>query len=764
MPSKLVVIGNGMAGMRCVEEIVKRRPGHFKITVFGAESRPNYNRILLSKVLQGESRFEDIILHSLDWYQEHEVQLHSGEQVVRIDPEQRMIHTASGMQTEYDVLIIATGSVPFIPPIPGSDKKGVISFRSMEDCQIMTEYASQYRRAAVIGGGLLGLEAARGLLHLGMEAHVVHNASYLMNRQLDALSAGMLQQELEQQGMIFHLNRNTLKITGTTRAQGLRFDQGDRLAADLVVMAVGIRPHIRLAEQAGIQTGRAILVDDLMQTSEPGIYAIGECAEHRGISYGLVAPLYEQAQVLAAHLCEQPTAGYQGSIPYSQLKISGVHVFSIGDIQAPEAEDIVQQYDGVRRTYRRVLATRGSISGAILYGETAEGTALVEAVRRGQSAEEWLALNSTDAHVSMNPADAAAIALSPHSVVCACNAVTKCMILDTMTNFQLETADEVREHTRASGSCGGCRPTVEALVRCHAAGITESAPVAAEHAPAAEEIPAICSCTSLSHEGLRLQIHQQGWQTPAEVRQQLNWKTADGCLQCLPAIHYYLNTRRLIQSANLEYFPTDIAEMEIDHRLLENRHHVSGNLAQHTWTNTMPAAAVSSFMSTSLSASLLLHADPALLQQLPDSGDLLQQLYSRWQIIVPAVPLQLAAAVHSDGPAGVLLYDLAVCSSPAGWEIYAGGSSIGSFRRAELIAQMDSFYEAIRLLSLCIHYYYEQSDYGEPVWQWLERTSLPNVREQILNRYYEQHSESGMEGAISYEHDENAVPFLQRTM
>ncbi|ANF95928.1 hypothetical protein AR543_07860 [Paenibacillus bovis] len=758
------MIGNGMAGMRCVEEIVKRRPGHFKITVFGAESRPNYNRILLSKVLQGESRFEDIILHSLDWYRENEIQLYTGEQVMRIDSGQRMIYTASGMQTEYDILIIATGSVPFIPPLPGSDKKGVISFRNIEDCGIMTEYASRYRRAAVIGGGLLGLEAARGLLHLGMEAHVIHNASYLMNRQLDALSAGMLQKELEQQGMIFHLNRNTQKITGTTRAQGLRFEQGDRLAADLIVMAVGIRPNIRLAEQAGIRTGRAIWVDDRMQTSEPGIYAIGECAEHRGISYGLVAPLYEQAQVLAAHLCEQPTSDYSGSIPYSQLKISGVHVFSVGDIQAAEAEDIVQQYDGVRHTYRRILATNGKISAAILYGETAEGTALVEAVRSGQSAETWIAAENDSNNTSINPADAAAIALSPQSVVCACNAVTKCAILDTMTQLQLETADEVREHTRASGSCGGCRPVVEALVRCHAAGLTQSASAADESFPEVEEIAAICSCTSLSHEMLRRQIHEQDWQTAAQVMQQLNWTTRDGCPQCLPALDYYLATHPLMQFANPAYAAADTFEIKTNVQLPESRYTSSAPLLPHSLVNTLPGAGSLCIVSSSFSASLLLHADPVLLEQIPDSRDLLQQLYSRWQKIVPAAPLHIAAAIHSTGPSAVLLYDLAVCSSPAGWEVYAGGSSAGSFRKAELIALMDSFQEAIRLLSLCLHYYYEKSWYGEPVWQWLERTRLLHIREQVLNRYYEQNVELGQEGAISHEDDANAVPFLQRTM
>ncbi|WP_046213163.1 FAD-dependent oxidoreductase [Paenibacillus wulumuqiensis] len=722
MPSRLVVIGNGMAGMRCVEEMVKRRAGHFQITVFGDEPRPNYNRILLSKVLQGESRFEDIVLHSLDWYEENGIRLHTGEQVVRIDPDRRTVYTASGMQAQYDVLILATGSVPYLPPLPGSEKKGVISFRSIEDCQRMTEYASQYSRAAVIGGGLLGLEAARGLLHLGMEAHVVHNASYLMNRQLDALSAGMLQKELEQQGMIFHLNRNTLKITGTVRAQGLRFDNGERLAADLIVMAVGIRPNIRLAEQAGIRTGRAIQVDDHMQTSLPGIYAVGECAEHRGISYGLVAPLYEQAQVLAAHLCEQPTTGYRGSIPYSQLKISGVHVFSVGDVQAAEAENIVQQYDGVQKTYRRILATQGKISGAVLYGETAEGTALVEMVRRGQPAEQWLADSSAHSQTNDNPADAAAIALSPESVVCACNAVTKCTILDTMTALHLETADQVREHTRASGSCGGCRPTVEALVRCHAAGMTASAaPSTASHVPAAAEMPSICGCTSLTHDLLRDLIREHRWQTAAEVMQQLDWVNSDGCPLCQPALQYYLNTHDPLQTAGSIFLPASYA-------------------------------------------ALLIHADPLLLEQQPDAGYLLEQLYRRWQKMIPAVPLHIAASVDANSPAGLLLHDLVVCGSPAGWEIHAGGSSTGSLRRAQLIAQTDSLQDAIQLLSLCISQYHEQAYYGEPVWQWLERTSLLTIREQVLSRYYEQTGEPVQEGETRHEHDADTVSILQRTV
>nr|WP_269430065.1 FAD-dependent oxidoreductase [Geobacillus kaustophilus] len=294
MKRKLVLIGNGMAGVRCIEEILKLDREAFEITIFGSEPHPNYNRILLSKVLQGDTRLDDITLNSWEWYEQNGIRLLAGETVTDIDHEERLVRTDRGRVVEYDELILATGSNPFILPVPGADLPGVTAFRDIQDCERMIEYAKTYKKAAVIGGGLLGLEVARGLLNLGMDVDVIHIFDYLMERQLDPTASKLLQRELEKQGMNFLLRKETAELFGNGRVEGVRFKDGTSIAADLVVMAVGIRPNVDLARRSGIEVNRGIVVNDYLETSVPHIYAVGECAEHRGVVYGLVAPLYEQ--------------------------------------------------------------------------------------------------------------------------------------------------------------------------------------------------------------------------------------------------------------------------------------------------------------------------------------------------------------------------------------------------------------------------------------------------------------------------------------
>ena len=310
---QLVLVGNGMAGVRAVEEILKISNEEFQITIFGNEPHPNYNRILLSKVLQGDTDVKDITLNDWDWYEENGIQLYTGEEVVKVDPESKTVITDAGRVQPYDELILATGSLPFILPLPGADKEGVTAFRDIKDTDIMLEASKTYKKAAVIGGGLLGLEAARGLLNLGMDVTVIHLAPYLMERQLDATAGRLLQKELEKQGMKFLLEKQTEEIYGETRVEGLKFKDGSTLEADLVVMAVGIKPNVQLGKDCGLPVNRGIVVNDYMETEVPNIYAVGECAEHRGIAYGLVAPLYEQAKVLAKKICRMKDLFYQPS-------------------------------------------------------------------------------------------------------------------------------------------------------------------------------------------------------------------------------------------------------------------------------------------------------------------------------------------------------------------------------------------------------------------------------------------------------------------
>ncbi|THF73047.1 nitrite reductase large subunit NirB [Cohnella fermenti] len=659
---KLVVVGNGMAGVRCVEEICALAPEKFEITIIGSEPHPNYNRILLSKVLQGDASMDDIILNSWQWYEEKGIRLITGQKVVRLDSERKTVATGSGRSIGYDRLILATGSTPFIPQLPGIGKPGVIAFRTMEDCRKMTETAANYRQAIVIGGGLLGLEAARGLLNLGMEVHVVHNASYLMNRQLDRIAADMLRKELEGQGMKFLFGRKTERVLGRKRAEGVQFADGSRQRADLIVMAVGIRPNVELGESGGIRVNRAFVVDDYMQTSEPDVYAIGECAEHDGIVYGLVAPLYEQGKVLARRLCGVETEPYRGSIPYAQLKISGVDVFSAGQIADGEEDIAYQVYDGVQRTYAKILAEGDRISGAILYGDTSDGSKLLQQLKRGAGIAS--AVRSISAGGGDRGEEAAA-SMPDAEIVCNCNGVSKAAIVRAVQAEGLKTVEAVKARTKASGSCGGCRPMVEAMLRLAASGAVEVA---------AETEPAACGCTELGPSRLKAAMEEAAFASRGQAMEALGWRTRDGCPTCRPALRYYL--REDGHEAVIAYG-------------------VGGDVEQ--------AAGIGLALEHSMRG-----------LRLPG-------------------PVAIAVDTGAQGRGGLYVKELGLSRAPAGWEIYAGGNETIPVKQAQLLALEPSLGSAIDAIHACVVWYASSAYYGEPLWRWLERIGLIEVRERLLD-------------------------------
>ena len=369
----LVVVGNGMAGMRTVEELQKLAPELYDITVFGAEPHGNYNRIMLSPVLAGDKQLDEIMLHAREWYREHGIALHAGDPVLKIDRRRRMVHARSGLQVPYDRLLLATGSTPFIVPVPGHQLPGVAGFRDIQDVDAMLEAARSGRRAVVIGGGLLGLEAANGLLRRGMEVTVVHLTDSLMNQQLDAPAALLLQGALERKGLRFMLSAQTAEIVGPDRVRAVRFKDGGELAADLVVMAAGIRPNIALAREAGLHCERAIVVDDTLQTYDPRVYAVGECVQHRSATFGLVAPIWEQARVCGAHLADAGVRRYVQQATPTKLKVTGVDLYSVGDFIGGEGSEDLVLRDPRRGIYKRLVLAGNRITGAVLYGEVQDG-------------------------------------------------------------------------------------------------------------------------------------------------------------------------------------------------------------------------------------------------------------------------------------------------------------------------------------------------------------------------------------------------------
>ncbi|WP_338707823.1 nitrite reductase large subunit NirB [Paenibacillus amylolyticus] len=709
--SKLVIIGNGMAGVKCVEEIIALEPDTYEIVIYGNEPRPNYNRIMLSKVLQGEHSLQDIIINDWTWYAEHHIRLCTGETVHRIDTRGKYIETESGLKETYDVLILATGSSPFIPPIPGIDKERVMSFRTIDDCTRMSDYSKTYRKAAVIGGGLLGLEAARGLLHLGMEAVVVHNAPYIMNRQLDQKAATMLQEELEGQGMSFLLTRNTQKITGRSQAQGLLFTDGSKLEAQVVIVAVGIRPNVDLARRSGIATNRAILVDDYMRTSVPDIYAVGECAEHRGISYGLVAPLYEQGKVLARTLCGQETPEYKGSIPYSQLKVSGVDVFSAGEISGEGMQTAIQHLDGIQGTYKKVLMQAGKVRGAILFGDTTEGTALLGLVQRGEDVAELAPREGAP-----DPAEMAAAALPAQETVCACNNVTKAAIMKSIQEQGLETADQVKEQTKASGSCGGCRPMVAALLK-HTHNLKNNRGTGVVATPDKPAPMPVCSCTELGHAELKeiladIEFLETGLPDISLILQKLGWGSELGCSVCRPVIHYYLQvSNRSINDREIMNTEYRIVKRNGNQAELSRDDEIEGHSeVQVRWDDQIPLSSYAR-----------------------DARGLAAQLRASWIGAAMPSPVNMGVAPGPGSLVSALVQDIGLLASPAGWEIYAGGHAEHPVKQGGLLGVAETEVQAATLASACLQWYRQTAWYDEPLWAWTERLGFMSIRETLLD-------------------------------
>lgn len=378
---RLVVAGNGMAGMRTVEELLKLGVAdRFQITVFGAEPRGNYNRILLSPVLSGEQQADDIMLHRPGWYARRGIKLHSGDPIVEIDRKRRMVRSKNGTIAPYDRLLIATGSDPIVLPLPGKDLPGVVTFRDLDDVNRMLEASGSDRRAVVIGGGLLGLEAAHGLNLRGMHVTVVHLMDTLMERQLDATAGGLLKSALEQRGIEFRMGAKTQELIGTERVTGVKLASGETVRADLVVMAVGVRPNMELAKKANLACDRGILVDDTLQTYDPSIYAVGECVQHRRQTFGLVAPLWEQARISAQHIAEIGVSRFSGAINATQLKVSGIEVFSAGDFSEKGNRESLVLSDKRRGVYKRIVLEGNRVCGAVLYGDTREASKLRELI------------------------------------------------------------------------------------------------------------------------------------------------------------------------------------------------------------------------------------------------------------------------------------------------------------------------------------------------------------------------------------------------
>ena len=463
----LVVIGNGMAGCRAVEEILARDATRYRITIFGAEPHVNYNRIMLSPLLAGDRSFADIVINDLAWYADNAIELVASDPVVAIDRRIQTVTARSGRVESYDKLILATGSDPFIIPVPGHDLQGVVTFRDMDDVGAMLRAAESGGDAVVIGGGLLGLEAAHGLSLRGMQVTVLHIMPTLMERQLDEAAGWLLKEALEARGQVILTGADTAEIYGQGKAEGVRLKDGRDIPASLVVMAVGIRPNVKLARAADLAIGRGIHVDDHLVTSDANILAVGECVEHNGLVYGLVAPLWEMCRSLADGLVATPS-GYTGSVTSTKLKVSGIDVFSAGDFSGGEGcEDIVMR-DAARGIYKRVVVKDDRVIGAVLYGDTQDGNWYFDLLKRQADVADirdaliFGQAFASGGGASANP-NAAVAAMPDDGEICGCNGVSKGEVVAAIVGGAA-TLDAVRACTKASASCGSCTGLVEGLL------------------------------------------------------------------------------------------------------------------------------------------------------------------------------------------------------------------------------------------------------------------------------------------------------------
>ena len=486
---RLVVIGNGMAGARLVEEVLARDPAAFDITVFGDEPYGNYNRILLSGVLAGTHDAKDIFINPLAWYAQMRVQLHAGVRVTRIDRDSQRVIGDNGCVEPYDVLVIATGSSAFVPPLDGlvADtgcyRDGVFVFRTLDDCAAIRSRAAGARRAVVIGGGLLGLEAARGLRQLDLDVHVVHLMRHLMEVQLDEAAGELLRQSIERLGVTTHLSRRTSAILGDSRVTGLMFDDGSTLDCDLVVVSAGIRPNVSLARDATLAVERGIVVgDDLRTVNDPAIFAIGECAQHRGQVYGLVAPLWEQAQVLADRLTgANQQSLYRGSRVSTKLKVMGVELAVMGDKEPARGDEVVQYSEPSRGVYKKLLVRDGRLAGAILLGDPDAAPGLLQAFDRGLPLPE----NRAELLFPSMRVDGptAAADLPDDAQVCNCNGITKGRLVQAVAGG-CRTLRALCDATRAGTGCGSCKPQVQQVLEACAGDALTEDPTAHYYVPA----------------------------------------------------------------------------------------------------------------------------------------------------------------------------------------------------------------------------------------------------------------------------------------
>ncbi|KZM48204.1 nitrite reductase large subunit NirB [Labrenzia sp. OB1] len=765
---KLVIVGNGMAPGRMLEYLFDRNPDAFEVTIFNAEPRVNYNRLMLSPVLSGEKTYEDIITHGDDWYGEHGVTLHKSARVRDIDRTAKTVISENGVTATYDKLVIATGSDPFIIPLPGKDLDGVLTYRDLDDVERMLEAARRGGRAVVIGGGLLGLEAAAGLKMQGMDVTVLHLMPTLMERQLDPAAGFLLEEEFKRRGIDVRTKANSHEIVGDEagRVKAIRLDDGSQIDASIVVMAVGIRPSAELARTVGLNVNRGVLVGDDMRTSDEDIFALGECVEHRSMCYGLVAPLYEMAGVIAENLLEG-SAEYTGSATATKLKVTGVDLYSAGDfVEGKDREEIVLR-DASAGVYKRLVLRDNVIVGAVLYGETSDGPWFFDLIKKKTDVSEMReTLIFGQAYQGGAPLDptVAVAALPDDAEICGCNGICKGQIVSAIAEKGLTNLDGVRAHTKASASCGTCTGLVEQLLQ-----VT----LGEAYNPAA--VTPMCGCTHLGHNDVRRLIKSNELKTIPAVMQELEWTSSGGCAKCRPALNYYL----------VSDWPDEYAD-DYQSRFINERVHA--NIQKDGTYSVVPrmwggmtsskelraiADVVDKFNIPAVKCTGGQRIDmlgikkedlPAVWADLGKAGFVSGQAYAKglrtvktcvgtdwcrfgtqdstglgikiekfmWGSWTPA-KLKLAVSGCPRNCAEATCKDIGIICVDSGFEIHFAGAAGLDIKGTEVLGQVKTEEEALEHVVALAQMYREQGHYLERIYKWAKRIGYDEIRRQIMD-------------------------------
>ncbi|CAM2065381.1 NAD(P)/FAD-dependent oxidoreductase [Sulfidibacter corallicola] len=774
MNETLVIIGNGPAAMRCLESLLEREPDRYRILVFSAEPHPAYNRILLSSVLAAEKAPEHIVTHDWDWFERNRIEFFPGTRIDFINREHGEIRCQDGRVFAYDRLVIATGSSPIMLDLPGSDLDGIYGFRDLDDVDALAREAESGEHAIVIGGGLLGLEAAAGLRLRGIDVTVVHLCDWLMEQQLDPRAGEMLQRVMEDRGIRFMLSARTcayLEGVQPGRVGGIRLADGRELHADLVVVAVGIRPAAGLARAAGLECNRGILTNDAMQTSDPDIFAVGECVEHRGRSYGLVAPLFEMARTCAANLAvigEVPElpAAYEGSLVSARLKVSGVDLFSAGIVQDGPEHEVITLVDENLGIYKKLLVKDGKLVGVLLYGDAFDASwyfqLLADETPIGPMRDKLI---FGAAFVNgEGETHGAALSLPDEAEVCGCNGVCKGAIMGAIAAKGLQSLEEVRAHTKASASCGGCTPQVEELL---ALALGPAAPKQPSEKP-------VCACTEMGHDQVREEIAANEFASVEQAMAVLGWKNPEGCARCRPAINYYLLCRQPGR------YRDDPASRFVNER-------VHANIQKDGTFSVIPrmfggitsakelralADVVDKFAIPTVKVTGGQRIDllgvrkedlPLVWKDLNDAGMVSGHAYGKavrtvktcvgsewcrfgvgdstalgvrlerelWGSWTPH-KVKLAVSGCPRNCAEATIKDIGVVAVESGWEIHVGGNGGTKVRATELLTKVKTADEVMDIVFAFLQLYREEARYGERTAGWLMRVGLEFAKERVV--------------------------------